>query len=75
MSKKLEWHTEKRCVRDLKVSDKNPNVNDERQFSKLKRSIKQTGYVETIVINADDTIIAGAHCKGPHLLDSERTFF
>ena len=61
MSKKLEWHNEKRRGRDLKVHDANPNVNDEQQFSKLKQSLKQSGYAEVIVIDIDGTIIAGAH--------------
>ncbi|MBU6214766.1 ParB N-terminal domain-containing protein [Patescibacteria group bacterium] len=61
MAEKLMWHNEKRRARDLVSRDDNPNVNDERQFSKLKRSLKQSGYAEIIVVDIDGTIVAGAH--------------
>ncbi len=60
-AKKLEWHTKKHRVRDLVSREDNPNVNDERQFSKLKQSLKQSGYAEIIVADVDGTIVAGAH--------------
>ena len=58
---KLEWHTEKRHVKDLVLCKNNPNVNTDKQFSNLKKSIKRDGYVETIVIDIDGKIVAGAH--------------
>ena len=61
MSKKLFWKTEKRKVKDLVRCDRNPNINTDRQFSNLKKSIKRDGYVEIIVIDTDGTIVAGAH--------------
>lgn len=61
MVRKLEWHTEKRHVRDLIPADKNPNVNTDTDFSKLKASIKRDGYVEIIVIDTDGRIAAGNH--------------
>lgn len=60
-SKKLVWHTEKRRVRDLVPADKNPNVNTDTDFAKLKASIKRDGYVEIIVIDIDGRIAAGNH--------------
>lgn len=61
MDKNLIWHTEKRRVKDIVRCDKNPNVNTERQFGNLKKSIKRDGYVEIIVVDTDGTIVAGAH--------------
>jgi len=58
---KLTWRTEKRLVRDLIPADKNPNVNSDADFAKLKASIKRDGYVEIIVIDIDDKIAAGNH--------------
>ncbi len=61
MTRKLEWHTERRHVRDLIPTDKNPNVNTDTEFAKLKTSIKRDGYVEIIVIDIDGRIAAGNH--------------
>jgi site-specific DNA-methyltransferase (adenine-specific) len=61
MAKHLEWHTEKRRVRDLIPADKNPNVNSGTEFEKLKASIKRDGYVEIIVVDIDGRIAAGNH--------------
>lgn len=58
---KLQWHTEKRRVKNLIPCDDNPNINDEQEFSKLKKSIQRNGYVEIIVIDTDDKIAAGNH--------------
>ena len=48
-------------MKDLVRCDRNPNINTDRQFSNLKKSIKRDGYVEIIVIDTDGTIVAGAH--------------
>lgn len=61
MAKKLEWHTERRLVRDLTPAGKNPNINSDADFLKLKESIKRDGYVEIIVIDIDGRIAAGNH--------------
>ncbi len=61
MATKLTWHNEKRRAGDIFPCDRNPNVNDDKQFRKLKESIKRDGYVEIIVIDTDGTIVAGAH--------------
>ena len=57
----LFWHNEQRLLKDISPSDKNPNVDTDVQFNNLKKSIKRDGYIETIVIDTDGTIIAGAH--------------
>jgi len=61
MVRKLQWHTEKRHVRDLIPADKNPNVNTNADFEKLKASIKRDGYAEIIVVDSDGKIVAGNH--------------
>src|SRR3989344_6419603 len=58
---KLVWQTQKRLVRDLTPADKNPNINSDADFEKLKKSIKRDGYVEIIVIDTDGKIAAGNH--------------
>ncbi len=58
---KLEWHNEKRRVRDIAPREDNPNINTVQQFDKLKKSMHRDGYVEIIVIDIDGTIVAGAH--------------
>src|SRR5579872_5118112 len=58
---KLEWHTEKRKVKDLIPTDNNPNVNNDQQFSKLKKSMKRDGYVEIIAADINGKIVAGNH--------------
>src|SRR3989344_230285 len=58
---KLTWRTEKRLVHDLVPAEKNPNVNSDADFEKLKASIKRDGYVEVIVIDIDGKIAAGNH--------------
>ena len=80
MAKKLKppvWRTESRRLGDLIPCDdsKNPNTNSDAQFGNLKKSLKVTGYAETIVVDADDKIISGSHrwkalmeMKGPDWL-------
>lgn len=55
----LIWHTETRKIKDLKEHDKNPRKITKDQMEKLKQSLKSFNYVETIVINLDNTILAG----------------
>ena len=58
---KLAWQTQKCFVRDLIPADKNPNINSDADFEKLKASIKRDGYVEIIVVDVDGRIAAGNH--------------
>ena len=55
----LIWHTETRKIKDLKEHEKNPRKITKDQIEKLKQSLKSFNYVETIVINLDNTILAG----------------
>jgi DNA modification methylase len=55
----LVWHTEMRKIKDLKEHDKNPRKITKEQMEKLKDSIKSFNYVETVVVNLDNTILAG----------------
>jgi len=55
----LIWHTESRKIKDLKEHEKNPRKITKEQMEKLKQSLKSFNYVETIVINLDNTILAG----------------
>lgn len=58
---KIEWSTGKRRVRDLIPCENNPNVNSEAQFSSLKKNLGGMGYVEIIVVDTDNRIVAGNH--------------
>ena len=60
-NQKLEWSTQKRRVGDLVTSTNNPNINTDKQFRNLKKSIRDTGYAEIIAIDVDNKIVAGAH--------------
>jgi|SRR3990167_1804561 len=55
----LVWHTEKRSIADLKNHKKNPRKISKEQIEKLKDSLQNFNYVETVVINLDNTILAG----------------
>ena len=58
---KLEWHTERRKVKDLVPCKNNPNINIGIGFKNLKKSLNQSGYAEIIVVDLDNTIVAGEH--------------
>ncbi len=55
----LVWHTEIRKIKDLKEHEKNPRKITKDQLEKLKQSLENFNYVETIVVNLDNTILAG----------------
>ena len=54
---KLEWFTQKRRVRDLVTCAANPNINTDKQFRNLKKSLRDTGYAEIIAIDVDNKIV------------------
>lgn len=58
---KLEWHNEKRRVKDITPYKLNPNINTDKQSNNLLKSLEVNGYVEPIVIDVDGTSIAGEH--------------
>jgi len=55
----IQWHTEKRNLSDLVPADYNPRKITEEQQKQLKKSLEEFGYVETIDINLDNTVIGG----------------
>jgi DNA modification methylase len=57
--KKIKWHTEKRKVKDLKLFDGNPRKMTEKQAEQLLDSLKKFNYVELIVIDQNNRVIAG----------------
>ncbi len=56
---KLEWHTEKRKVKDLTSYNKNPRTLSPIQLEGLKRSLKKYNLAELPAINTDGTLAAG----------------
>lgn len=59
MSKKLEWRTERRKVKDLIQYKNNPRVLSPVQLEGLKRSLKKFNVAELPCINTDGTLVAG----------------
>jgi hypothetical protein len=55
----INWHTEKRKLKDLKPAKYNPNEMSESELGYLRQSLEKFGYVETIDINLDNTVIGG----------------
>lgn len=55
----IEWKNERRKVRDLIPSDKNPRKITDEQMEHLKRSLERFNYAAPVVINFDNRIIAG----------------
>ena len=59
MSKKLEWHTEKRKIGELLPYEFNPRRLTEKQYKDLKKSLEKFNLVEIPAIDIDGTILAG----------------
>ena len=59
MTRKLEWRTERRKVKDLIQYKKNPRVLSPVQLEGLKRSLKKFNVAELPCINTDGTLVAG----------------
>jgi len=57
--KQLDWHLEKRNLKDLKDYSKNPQTANQEQRSEIRKSIKKFTLIEKPIINLDDTIIGG----------------
>lgn len=58
-TKRLEWRTERRKVKDLIQYKKNPRVLSSIQLDGLKRSLKKYNIAEIPCINTDGTLVAG----------------
>jgi hypothetical protein len=57
--KNMKWTNERRQVTDLRDYPKNPHIFEEKGMEDLRGSIRSLGYVETIAVNTDDTILSG----------------
>jgi DNA modification methylase len=55
----IKWHTEKRKLADLIPAAYNPRKLSDEQKKQLNKSLTKFGYVETIDINTDNTVIGG----------------
>lgn len=55
----LEWRTEKRKVSELKDHAKNPRKITKEQLEKLKESFQKFNYVEMVVVDSNNRILAG----------------
>jgi site-specific DNA-methyltransferase (adenine-specific) len=55
----IKWHTEKRKLADLIPATYNPRKLSDEQKKQLNKSLTKFGYVETIDINTDNTVIGG----------------
>jgi len=53
------WHNETRMLSELIPYEKNPRIISKDDAKRLKKSLKNTGYAETIAINTDNVIVAG----------------
>ena len=67
MEKRINWHVEKRKVKDLKPYTKNPRVITEIGLDNLKKSFDEIGFAQPININLDNTILSG-HARVQQLL-------
>lgn len=65
----LEWHEEKRKIKDLHDYTKNPRRINKKEFNDLVRSIKEDGYHGRIMVDTYGTIIGG-HQRKKALLES-----
>lgn len=59
MSKVIKWLNGSRRLGDLKVWEKNPMIISDHRFEKLSEQIKGFGFTTPLLVNTDDTIIAG----------------
>ncbi len=56
---KSELTIQYRNPRDLKPSPGNPRTHSKKQIQQLKRSIQEYGFINPILVDGDDRIIAG----------------
>lgn len=56
---KLQWHAEKRKVKDLVHWEENPRKIDERDFEMLKSRIEQRGFHDVVKIDTRNIILSG----------------
>jgi hypothetical protein len=59
----IEWHNEKRKIKDLIPYVANPRQITEKQAQDLKASLERFGIADPLIINTDNTIIGGHQRK------------
>ena len=59
----INWHTEKRHLRDLIEWDKNPRQLSKHDAEHIQRSLEKFGVADPLVINTDNLIIGGHQRK------------
>lgn len=55
----ITWFSEKRKITDLKPYEHNPRRISKKEVARLKSSIQESGFNTPLLIDADNTIIAG----------------
>ena len=56
---KIEWHTEKRKLSDLKLLENNPRKIDDKDFEKLGEDIEEMGNFRPLIIDTENVILGG----------------
>lgn len=56
---KYQWTEKEVSISDLKPYERNPRKISKESFENLKRSIKEDGYHQRIIANADMTVVGG----------------
>jgi len=56
---KIEWHNEKRKLKDLKPFEGNPRKATEKEVQDLNNSLTKFNLADPLVINTDNTVIGG----------------
>ena len=63
MGTEITWRTEERLLKDIFESSINPRRMSKKQAEGLRESIRRFGYIDEIIINLDNQIIAGHQRK------------
>jgi len=56
---KIEWHTEKRKLGDLKVLENNPRKISDKDFKKLGEDIEEMGNFRPLIVDTENVILGG----------------
>ena len=67
----IQWHKEKRKIKDLILNEDNPRVLSKKNQENLNQSIKKFGLCQPIQINTDNCVIGG-HQRLSILKDSQK---
>lgn len=59
MDENIKWVNEKRKLGELIPYEHNPRTLSKKTATRLKKSLKNTGYAEVVAINTDNVIVAG----------------